>query len=676
MRFILVILLVILFLQILSGAVQKTETGIKFTYEAPNANEVYLVGSFNDWNTTATPMTKNEDGVWQTVLKLDEGKYQYKFIADGNWYFDQDNPAVADDGYGGTNSVVEVGPTGKLIREQADKIDKSEGIRARFNPQVYFKGRFYSYNKFINNENDRYMLVKPENDVNFGIRVKFNPNFEAYTVLNVNNTEENTDMWKTHFNYKRSYLKLKTRFFKINAFDDLGLITFNDPLHIVGDVGKYNYKFGYNYRGLYAKTEDFLEIFSLKQIPVSLKAQVIFADELGDAERDINVQRLTLGYDLNNQQNNELKLKLGGSQYISRNKMSNDVNQEYYSYALDSKIMKNLYRQGWQDKLELVFENEYLYYENINVLKNYGEDIHYISDEYKWMTGSQLYFGTGIKFPQALTFGLNYQQNKMNFYREAAQDSIVYYPSPDLYKVELSKDIFRVSSSFEQEGIKLGVDFEYWKNEFPDSLVNWSDYYLYSEKIGGNGRWFQTYTEVPFSKYTLIGYEEGVFWDTDINYESQIGDFSFNAGLSTKIVQQGLFNKPKFIENIVMLKFDITRKWELYTDTRLPYYNDDVLDIHTDYANDENVYVSNYTGLSYKLRNNIRLTLGWGVKPEVMNEVTDQFYLAGREEFLENSGNLSEFIESSYLGLGEKIKQAEADLMHQEQILLEAVINF
>ena len=61
----------------------------------------------NDWNTTATPMEKNEDGVWGILLKLDYGEYLYKFMVDGNWQVDQKNPNFEDDGYSGSNSVIE-----------------------------------------------------------------------------------------------------------------------------------------------------------------------------------------------------------------------------------------------------------------------------------------------------------------------------------------------------------------------------------------------------------------------------------------------------------------------------------------------------------------------------------------------------------------------------------------
>ena len=89
-------------------SVEITESGVLFEYEDETAQSVFLVGSMNNWNTTATPMEKDENGIWGIILNLDSGKHIYKFVVDGNWHYDQENPNVEDDGYGGSNSVIEL----------------------------------------------------------------------------------------------------------------------------------------------------------------------------------------------------------------------------------------------------------------------------------------------------------------------------------------------------------------------------------------------------------------------------------------------------------------------------------------------------------------------------------------------------------------------------------------
>jgi len=38
--------------------------GCRFTVWAPHADEVHVVGTFNDWDKTAHPMTAKKNGIW------------------------------------------------------------------------------------------------------------------------------------------------------------------------------------------------------------------------------------------------------------------------------------------------------------------------------------------------------------------------------------------------------------------------------------------------------------------------------------------------------------------------------------------------------------------------------------------------------------------------------------
>lgn len=56
-----------------------------FECHAPDANEVFLAGTFNDWQPDATPMAKDEAGLWATELELSSGRHEFKFVVDGEW---------------------------------------------------------------------------------------------------------------------------------------------------------------------------------------------------------------------------------------------------------------------------------------------------------------------------------------------------------------------------------------------------------------------------------------------------------------------------------------------------------------------------------------------------------------------------------------------------------------
>lgn len=64
--------------------------GVEFVYprerESSGATTVYVVGEFNNWDTTrGVPMTKDQNGDWRATIELLEGEYEYKF-----WYPDPD----------------------------------------------------------------------------------------------------------------------------------------------------------------------------------------------------------------------------------------------------------------------------------------------------------------------------------------------------------------------------------------------------------------------------------------------------------------------------------------------------------------------------------------------------------------------------------------------------------
>ena len=82
---------------------------VEFTITAPDAHIVRLAGEFNNWSPTATLMHKRPNGTWAATVQLAVGRYQYKFIVDGKWITDPENPTQVPDTYGGSNSVLVIG---------------------------------------------------------------------------------------------------------------------------------------------------------------------------------------------------------------------------------------------------------------------------------------------------------------------------------------------------------------------------------------------------------------------------------------------------------------------------------------------------------------------------------------------------------------------------------------
>ncbi len=58
---------------------------VEITCSAPDAQEVFVGGTFNDWDPSQTPMRKSADGIWRVMLRGPAGSYEYKFVVDGKW---------------------------------------------------------------------------------------------------------------------------------------------------------------------------------------------------------------------------------------------------------------------------------------------------------------------------------------------------------------------------------------------------------------------------------------------------------------------------------------------------------------------------------------------------------------------------------------------------------------
>lgn len=77
-----------------------------------NAENIKIVGDFNEWNTQSEPMKKFKNGAFSQTLKLESGKeYQFKYLVnDSHWENDPEADKYVPNGVteGETNSVITV----------------------------------------------------------------------------------------------------------------------------------------------------------------------------------------------------------------------------------------------------------------------------------------------------------------------------------------------------------------------------------------------------------------------------------------------------------------------------------------------------------------------------------------------------------------------------------------
>ena len=77
-------------------------------YHDDGADRVSVAGDFNGWNQIATPLKRNDSGLWSAQIVIPRaGRFEYKFIVNGeHWIEDPSNGMKAPDNYGGLNSVL------------------------------------------------------------------------------------------------------------------------------------------------------------------------------------------------------------------------------------------------------------------------------------------------------------------------------------------------------------------------------------------------------------------------------------------------------------------------------------------------------------------------------------------------------------------------------------------
>jgi hypothetical protein len=83
----------------------------QFVLDAPDASRVALVGDFNGWDGTATPLKRDpSSGIWTATVRLPAGRHVYAFMVDGSELtLDPRAPTAQDPDFGTPSSVVLVG---------------------------------------------------------------------------------------------------------------------------------------------------------------------------------------------------------------------------------------------------------------------------------------------------------------------------------------------------------------------------------------------------------------------------------------------------------------------------------------------------------------------------------------------------------------------------------------
>ncbi|HEX8942699.1 MAG TPA: glycogen-binding domain-containing protein [Gemmatimonadaceae bacterium] len=83
----------------------------QFVFNDSRAHKVSVVGDFNRWNPTTTPMVRSADGeLWSVTIPILPGRHMYAFIVDDSMFtLDPTAPKARDPDLGADGSIVVVG---------------------------------------------------------------------------------------------------------------------------------------------------------------------------------------------------------------------------------------------------------------------------------------------------------------------------------------------------------------------------------------------------------------------------------------------------------------------------------------------------------------------------------------------------------------------------------------
>jgi len=84
---------------------------VRFVFMSPGARSVTMVGDFNNWDRTATPLRRmGSSGTWGVTVPLLPGPHQYAFVVDGTvWTPDPASTTTVSDDFGTLTSLIAVG---------------------------------------------------------------------------------------------------------------------------------------------------------------------------------------------------------------------------------------------------------------------------------------------------------------------------------------------------------------------------------------------------------------------------------------------------------------------------------------------------------------------------------------------------------------------------------------
>jgi len=224
------------------GAPRAVTGGIQFTYHASGAVSVTLAGTFNGWNADEIPLTADGQGNWLVIKDLAAGQHEYKFVVDGNWLADPENPDTQSDPYGGVNSVITVDDKGQLT---ATAVGESSPANNTLNAKITLDGRYltrFEYAKNVavdvNDESKidpRYRLQRPTQSVDLNFHAEVSEMASTFMRLRLD-SDQNIIQNNVAAVLDEANLQINPENFELKAYWNQEVFTGEDLLKLGGDL--------------------------------------------------------------------------------------------------------------------------------------------------------------------------------------------------------------------------------------------------------------------------------------------------------------------------------------------------------------------------------------------------------------------------------------------------------
>ncbi len=80
---------------------------VQFRLAASPGSMVFVAGTFNGWDPRANPLKESPPGgAYAATVPLLPGRYEYKFVINGDWRIDPSAAEAVSNGLGSKNSVI------------------------------------------------------------------------------------------------------------------------------------------------------------------------------------------------------------------------------------------------------------------------------------------------------------------------------------------------------------------------------------------------------------------------------------------------------------------------------------------------------------------------------------------------------------------------------------------